>query len=96
MFPRLAGFLRGLHKQRMAVPKNIWGWLLVACIQQGIVAVARDTPMASEAALGAPPSLSLMRALSLDDALPMVKLLNILLQGKRRPEAVLKSDFQVV
>lgn len=81
MLTRCVCYLRRLHKQRIAVPMSLWGWLLVACIQQGIVAIARDTPGVSEASLAPPPSPSLLRVLSLDDALPVVKLLNILLQA---------------
>lgn len=76
MRPWFVYLLKGLRKQRIAVPMTIWGWLLVASIQQGIVAMVRDRPEASEAALGTPPSASLLRVLSLDDALPGIKLLN--------------------
>ncbi len=80
-FPRLFGVDRSQRKLRLAVPRYLWVCLALVAGLQATLAMQRDAPLVSASALGQPPSAHLMRIVSLDDLLPAVKALNLLLQS---------------
>jgi hypothetical protein len=79
-FPRLFGVDRKQRRLHLAVPRYLWVCLALVAGLQATLAMRRDAPQVSASALGHPPSAHLMRIASLDDPLPAVKVLNLLLQ----------------
>lgn len=80
VFCRLFGVDRNRRKLRIAIPIYLWVGLILAASLQAMLATMRDTPQVSANALGQPPTAHLVRIVSLDDMLPAVKVLNLLLQ----------------
>ncbi|MBI4191561.1 MAG: hypothetical protein HY525_13610 [Betaproteobacteria bacterium] len=69
------------ERQLRAVPRRVWMLLLAALVLQIAWQAAQPKPVASAAALGAPPPVAALRAISLGEPVVLAQLMTLYLQA---------------